>query len=287
MKKDFNKWLSTMKDNIYTYEQYTDFLKAYSNVEKIKVELNILNSLIGSKNIKNDFIKLAQEYPNIIKVIPILIAKRQREIKIFDKKDILFNFSSPNHTIFEYAEFMEKTGIFNLIKNHIINNLVDYVVGVEVGLDSNARKNRVGKAMENIVEKYLINAGLVKNKTYFKEMYKSEIERKFKIDLSKISNNGKTEKRFDFVINYKNNIYGIECNFYNSSGSKLNETARSYKNLSIESKDIQGFHFVWLTDGSGWKSAKHNLEETSEILDELFNINDLENNVLIDLLNNI
>ena len=177
MKKDFNKWLSTMKDNIYTYEQYTDFLKAYSNVEKIKVELNILNSLMGSKNIKNDFIKLAQEYPNIIKVIPILIAKRQSEIKIFDKKDILFNFSNPNHTIFEYAEFMEKTGIFNLIKNHIINNLVDYVIGVEVGLDSNARKNRVGKAMENIVEKYLINAGLVKNKTYFKEMYKSEIEK--------------------------------------------------------------------------------------------------------------
>ena len=287
MKKDFNKWLSTMKDNIYTYEQYTDFLKAYSNVDKIKVELNILNSLIGSKNIKNDFIKLAQEYPNIIKVIPILIAKRQSEIKIFDERDILFNFSSPNHTIFEYAEFMEKTGIFNLIQNHIINNLVDYVVGVEVGLDSNARKNRVGKAMENIVEKYLVNAGLVKNKTYFKEMYKSEIEKRFKIDLSKISNNGKTEKRFDFVINYKNNIYGIECNFYNSPGSKLNETARSYKNLSLESKDIQGFHFVWLTDGSGWKSAKHNLEETSEILNELFNINDLENNVLIDLLNNI
>lgn len=276
-----------MKDNIYTYEQYTDFLKVYSNVDKIKVELNILNSLIGSKNIKNDFIKLAEEYPNIIKVIPILIAKRQSEIKIYDKNNILFNFSNPNHTIFEYAEFMEKTGIFNLIKNHIINNLVDYVVGVEVGLDSNARKNRVGKAMENIVEKYLKNAGLVKNKTYFKEMYKSEIEKRFNIDLSKISNNGRTEKRFDFVISYKNNIYAIECNFYNSSGSKLNEIARSYKNLALESKDIQGFHFIWLTDGAGWDGAKNNLEETSEILNEIFNINDLENNILLELLNNI
>lgn len=287
MKKNFNKWLSTMKDNIYTYEQYTDFLKVYSNVDKIKVELNILNSLIGSKNIKNDFIKLAEEYPNIIKVIPILIAKRQSEIKIYDKNNILFNFSNPNHTIFEYAEFMEKTGIFNLIKNHIINNLVDYVMGVEVGLDSNARKNRVGKAMENIVEKYLKNAGLVRNKTYFKEMYKSEIEKRFNIDLSKISNNGRTEKRFDFVISYKNNIYAIECNFYNSSGSKLNEIARSYKNLALESKDIQGFHFIWLTDGAGWDGAKHNLEETSEILNEIFNINDLENNILLELLNNI
>lgn len=143
-------------------------------------------------------------------------------------------------------------------------------MGVEVGLDSNARKNRVGKAMENIVEKYLKNAGLVKNKTYFKEMYKSEIE-----------------KRFDFVISYKNNIYAIKCNFYNSSGSKLNEIARSYKNLALESKDIQGFHFIWLTDGAGWDGAKHNLEETSEILNEIFNINDLENNILLELLNNL
>ena len=281
MKRDFNTWLSTMKDSIDTWKYYTDFEKVFNNTDSIKVELNILNSLIGSKNIKNDFLALVKQYPNILKAVPILIAKRETEIKINDTNaELVFNFKNPNYGLDDYANFMEKTGLFDLISNHIIGSLYDYVMGVETGMDTNARKNRTGDAMEDLVEGYILKEGFVNGVSYFKEMYKSDVEKTFKINLSKISNNGKTEKRFDFVISKGNTIYAIECNFYGSSGSKLNETARSYKNLAIESKGIKNFVFIWITDGVGWFDAKHNLEETFDILDNLYNLNDLENGTL-------
>ena len=273
-----------MRDSIATWKYYTDFEKVYRNVDAIKIELNILNSLIGSKNIETDFKNILTDYPKTLKVIPILLAKREMEIKIKDaEKEYLFNFKKMNYTIDEYSKFMRNTGLFDLLENHIINNLVDYIMGVEVGMDTNGRKNRTGEAMEDLVESYLIKYGLVKNKTYFKEMTKTEIEKKFNYDLSKISNNGKTEKRFDFVVKIDNRIYAIECNFYGSSGSKLNETARSYKNLALESKQIDEFIFVWITDGIGWNTAKHNLEETFDVLDTLYNLKDLDEGVLSSL----
>lgn len=284
--RDFTKWLKTMRDSIATYSYYTDFTKVFDNVSQVKVELNILNSLIGSNNIKNDFITLVNKYKEVLKVIPILLAKRESEIKVTDlNQEKLYNFKILNYSIEEYAYFMEKTGIFNLIQNHIINNLVDYVTGVEVGMDTNTRKNRTGDVMEDLIESYLQKAGFIKDKTYFKEMKKSDIEKMFSINLDSISNNGKTEKRFDFVFIKNDVIYAAECNFYSGGGSKLNETARSYKNLALEAKTIPNFKFVWFTDGKGWESAKHNLEETFDVLETIYNLNDLENNALDELFN--
>lgn len=279
--RDFNQWLSTMTDTIASWKYYTDFEKIYNNVDKIKVELNILNSLIGSKNIEQDFISLIQEYPNVIKAIPILIAKREGTIIIKDAiGDYYYNFKKRNYSYEEYAMFMDKTGLFDLMSNHLISNLYDYVTGVEVGLDTNARKNRTGDAMEDIVESYIVQAGFVKNVNYFKEMYKSQVEEMFGLDLSSISNNGKTEKRFDFVVKTNKSIYGIETNFYSRGGSKLNETARSYKNLTLESQEIDGFEFVWFTDGFGWNSAKHNLEETFDVNKNIYNIIEMKNGIM-------
>ena len=286
MKRNFNEWLSTMRDSIATWRYYTDFEKVYSNVESVKIELNILNSLIGSRNIENEFKQLLKEYPKTLKVVPILLAKREKEINITDAEgEFLFNFNKPNYTIEEYAKFMRETGLFDLLEKHIINNLVDYVTGVEVGMDTNGRKNRTGDAMEDLVESYLVKYGLIKGVSYFKEMTKSEIEEKFSLDLNCISNQGKTEKRFDFVLCVNNRVYACECNFYGSSGSKLNETARSYKNLAIESKQVEGFTFVWFTDGIGWNTAKHNLEETFDVLDTIYNLKDLDEDALGKLLN--
>lgn len=286
MERNFKEWLSTMIDSIATWRYYTDFEKVYSNVESIKVELNILNSLIGSRNIENEFKQLLKEYPKTLKVVPILLAKREKEIKITDAEgEFLFNFNKPNYTIEEYAKFMRETGLFDLLEKHIINNLVDYVTGVEVGMDTNGRKNRTGDAMEDLVESYLVKYGLVKGVSYFKEMTKSEIEEKFNLDLNCISNQGKTEKRFDFVLYVNNHVYACECNFYGSSGSKLNETARSYKNLAIESKQVEGFTFVWFTDGIGWNTAKHNLEETFDVLETIYNLKDLDEGALEKILN--
>ena len=280
--RNFKEWLSTMKESIATWTYYTDFNKVYENVQKIKIELNILNSLIGSKNIEDDFKKIIKQYPNVLSVVPILLAKRETEIKIIDTEgNYIFSFVNMNYTVEQYTLFMRNSGLFELLQNHIINNLVDYVLGVEVGMDTNGRKNRTGHVMEDLVESYLIKAGLVKNKTYFKEMNASEVQKKFNIDLSSLSNDGKAEKRFDFVfIGAFNTIYACECNFYSSSGSKLNETAKSYKLLTEEAKNINGFEFVWFTDGVGWNTAKNNLEETFDVLDNLYNLNDLENGVL-------
>lgn len=286
--RDFMQWLSTMKSSVSTWTYYTDFKKVYGNVDKIKIELNILNSLIASKNIEEDFVAIVKEYPNVLKTIPILLAKRELEIQIEDvDASYLFDFNKMSYSIDQYVLFMRNSGLFDLLENHIINNLVDYVLGIEVGLDSNARKNRSGHIMEDLVESYLVKARLKKNVTYFKEMCISEIERKFNLDLSNISNEGKTEKRFDFVfIGAFGDVYACECNFYSSSGSKLNETARSYKTLALEAKSINKFHFVWFTDGIGWNDAKNNLKETFDILDNIYNLNDLNNGAIDDLVDN-
>lgn len=281
MKRNFNEWLGEFRESIADYGYYIDFSKIHKNVDAIKVELNILNALVGSQNIEQEFDDLIAKYPETLKCIPILLAVRSNEIYAIDEDgEYNYNFSKMNYSAKQYKVFMRKTGLFDLIANHIISNLVDYATGVETGLDSNGRKNRGGHLMENLVEGYIQKAGYVKGKNYFKEMNLSEIESKWNIDLSAISNQGKAEKRFDFVIKTDSSIYGIETNFYGSGGSKLNETARSYKTLALEAKTIDGFKFAWFTDGKGWNSARNNLEETFDVLDDVYNINDLESGVI-------
>lgn len=285
VKRNFNNWLSKFRSSIANYGYYIDFDKVYRNVNEIKVELNILNSLIGSKSIEGDFKNIIAKYPETLKCIPILLAVRANEIYAIDGDgDFTYNFKNANCTAEQYVVFMRKTGLFNLLENHIINNLVDYVTGVETGLDSNGRKNRGGHLMEDLVESFIVQAGYEKNKNYFKEMYIHEITEKWGIDLSAISNSGKMEKRFDFVIKTDKMIYGIETNFYASGGSKLNETARSYKQIAQEVATIDGFEFVWFTDGSGWTSARHNLEETFDVMEHIYSIDDLENGVIQEML---
>ena len=281
MKRNFNEWLKTLRESIANYTYYIDFNTVYNKANELKFELNLLNSLIGSKDIENDFEYLINKYPEVLKAIPILIAKRELEIYCMDEEGgISFDFSNQKQTIEEYKSFMKKTGLFDLMKNRITNNLIDYVLGVEVGLNSNGRKNRGGHLMEDLVESYIIKAGFIKNKTYFKEMYLSDLEKISGLDLSALSNSGGTEKRFDFVLVKNNVVYACECNFYASGGSKLNETARSYKTLALESMGIKGFKFVWFTDGIGWISARNNLKETFDVLETIYNISDLENNIL-------
>ena len=285
--REFNTWLSGFRDSIADYGYYIDFEKVHRNVDGIKVELNILNSLIGSKNIEADFENLMRKYPEVLKCIPLLLAVRANEIYCQDENGgHLFQFDfgkyPPNsHAHYErYKYFMRETGLFDLLENHIVNNLVDYATGVETGLDSNGRKNRGGHLMEDLVESFIQKAGFVKGVNYFKEMYIHQITDKWNVDLSAISNQGKMEKRFDFVVKTSNMIYGIETNFYGSGGSKLNETARSYKTLAWETEEIDGFTFVWFTDGKGWTSARNNLEETFDVMQHIYNIKDLEDGVI-------
>ncbi|WP_288758916.1 type II restriction endonuclease [uncultured Veillonella sp.] len=284
--RDFGHWLSEFRPSIANYGYYVDFQKVYGNVESMKVELHILNSLIGSKSIEKDFYQLAERYPEVLKCIPLLLAVRNAEIYCQDEDGgQLYTFKpkdlkKENIDYAKYAYFMKKTGLFDLLENHIISNLIDYATGVETGLDSNGRKNRGGHLMEDLVELHIRKAGFIREESYFKEMYIHQITEKWGLDLSAISNQGRAEKRFDFVVKTKNMVYGIETNFYASGGSKLNETARSYKTLAMESDTIQGFTFVWFTDGKGWVSARNNLEETFDIMEHIYNIHDMEAGII-------
>lgn len=282
--RNFSEWLLGFRDSIADYGYYIDFEKVHRNVDSIKIELNILNSLIGSNNMETDFENLINKYPETLKCIPLLLAVRSNEIYAIDGDgDYTYNFKNPNLSVEQYKVFMRKTGLFDLIENHIVNNLVDYATGVETGLDSNGRKNRGGHLMEDLVESFIQKAGFVKDVNYFKEMYIHQITDKWNIDLSAISNQGKMEKRFDFVVKTPTMIYGIETNFYGGGGSKLNETARSYKTLALETDTIDGFTFVWFTDGKGWTSARHNLEETFDVMEHVYNINDMENGIITEV----
>lgn len=275
--RDFNAWLGTFRQSIADYHYYTDFNNVYRNTNQFKVELNILNSLVGSEDIENEFKELLDKYPECLKTVPILLAKREEEIFCMDKRgSFTYNFKRKNLSTDQYVYFMRETGLFDLMQRHIISNLYDYVLGVNTGLDSNGRKNRGGHLMEDVCEEFIKATGL----PYGKEVYIHEIESKTGLDLSAISNNGEATKRFDYVIYGEDSVYAFECNFYTSGGSKLNETARSYKTIALEAKEIEGFTFVWLTDGQGWKSARHNLKETFDVLDTIYNILDLENGVL-------
>lgn len=281
MTRNFEEWLGTFRKSISDYKYYVDFEKIYANVENCKIELNILNSLIGSKDIKSEFKQILAKYPETLKCIPLLLAVRTKEIyAIDDEGEFIYSFKKINYSVDQYCIFMEKTGLFDLLQNHIINNLFDYATGVETGLDSNGRKNRGGHLMEDLVESFISKLGLQKGQEYFKEMYIHEITEKWGIDLSAISNQGRMEKRFDFVVKTPKMIYVIETNCYTSGGSKLNETARSYKTLAQEIETISGVTFVWFTDGQGWLSARHNLEETFDVMDNVYNIADMQKGIM-------
>jgi type II restriction enzyme len=278
--RNFDGWLAKFRFSTSGYDYYIDFNKVVKNVEKLKIELSILNSLIGSKDIERDFENIIKKYPETLKCVPLLLAVRQSEIYAQDEEGtFIYNFNHMNYSIEQYKVFMRKTGLFNLIENHIVNNLIDYALGVETGLDSNGRKNRGGHLMENLVEDFIKKS---KVKEYYKEMYLSEIEKRWNIDLSALSNDGKAKKRFDFVVKTDNMIYGIETNFYGGKGggSKLNETARSYKMLSQEADATEGFTFVWITDGTAWRSARGNLRETFEAMEHIYSLDDLENGII-------
>ncbi len=261
----FEDWLETFRASINTYDYYTDFKKVRENVYALRIEISTLNALLYSDDVESDFEHILIDYPKCLKVIPLLLAVRKNELYCQDENGAFnYKFDNANQSIAQYKYFMRQTGLFDLLENHIISNLYDYLTGVEVGLDSNGRKNRGGHQMENLVEKFLRQAGV----EYRKEIYLTDIFQ---------------NKRWDFVVETADKIFALETNFYTDGGSKLNETARSYKLIAEEAENIDGFKFIWITDGEGWRKAKQNLRETFLVLRDLYNITDLENGIFLEL----
>lgn len=265
MSKLFETFLSQLSETNATLDYFTDFQKVKSNVHKIAIKLNQLNYLIGKSDLKAAVNELYKEDPKCFEVLDILIAVRKsKNIKVLNTKleivKIDAYFSSPE-SIYEY---IEETGLGEIFKNKDVNNLVDYVFGIEVGLDTNARKNRSGKNMAKTVSEFFNKANI---------LYKREVSN---TEFPEILNLGLAVKCFDFVIKTKKKTYLIETNFFNNSGSKLNETARSYSNIAKKINMYEGYEFIWITDGQGWIHAKNNLEEAYNNIPSIYNLNTIQ-----------
>lgn len=259
--KDFNLFMSQLRETNVTLESFTDFAKVYRNVAKISIKLNQLNYLLGKDDLRRAVFELFEENPNTFDVLDILVAVRSSDNrKVLDNQCNVVPVKSYFSNVESICEFIEKTGLAEVFSSKKITNLVDYVFGVEVGLDTNARKNRGGNIMATTVAKKFTDAGIV----YRKEVNSSEF--------SEITTLGADLKRFDFVITTDRKTYLIETNYYNGGGSKLNETARSYSDIAPKINQYAQYEFVWITDGQGWHSAKNKLEEAYNIIPRLYNL---------------
>lgn len=259
--QQFDIFMSQLKETNATLDFYCDFKKINNNVEAIAIKLNQLNYLIGQKDLDGAIRKLWNENPKAFGIIDILIAVRKKEKKKVILKD--GNVKLISH-LFDHVDsvidYIHGTGLDVVLQNKQIKNLVDYVFGVETGLDTNARKNRSGHLMENLVASILDKADIE---------YQQEV---FSTDYPELAVLGEDKKRFDFVIETPANNYLIEVNFYSSGGSKLNEVARAYSELSPKINAVAGFEFVWITDGKGWKKAKNKLEEAFYAIPNIYNL---------------
>lgn len=263
----FEDFMEVLKETNVSLKDYVDFPKVEANVEAISIKLNQLNYLIGQTNMPRAVNRLWEENPKVFSILGILIAVRSKD----KKKALDANgnvhliedyFQSPEHVI----RFLNETGLTKLFQTRQITNLVDYVFGVEVGLDSNARKNRGGHIMESIISNiFSLNGIPFEREVYYTEF--TEIEKVL----------GTDKKRFDFVVRTSNRIYLIETNFYTGGGSKLNEVARSYSDLALKINSIPGYEFVWITDGIGWKEAKSKLQEAFSHIPSIYNLTNIQN----------
>ena len=280
MQKDFNNLITTFKSSIKTWDYFVNWKKVFANSSDLEITLNKLNYLLGKENLKDEFKKLYSSNPDIVKALPVLLAVRENKLEVFDKvtkNSEFFDFSGTEKDSEKYYEFLEKSGLARLFQKDGVKNLVDYVMGVEVGLDSNGRKNRGGSLMEEIVESFVSELCNKNGFEYLSQARSTAIKSKWGVDV-KVD---KSERSFDFaVFNPKNKkVKLFEVNFYNGGGSKLKAVCGEFKSLHTELKD-QNIDFIWITDGLGWFTTKRPLEETYNHNDYVFNLNMLEAGIL-------
>jgi len=280
MQKDFNNLITTFKSSIKTWDYFVNWKKVFANSSELEITLNKLNYLLGKENLKDEFKKLYSSNPDIVKALPVLLAVRENKLEVFDKvtkNSEFFDFSGTEKDSEKYYEFLEKSGLARLFQKDGIKNLVDYVMGVEVGLDSNGRKNRGGSLMEEIVESFISELCNKNGFEYLSQARATAIKSKWGVDV-KVD---KSERSFDFaVFNPKNKkVKLFEVNFYNGGGSKLKAVCGEFKSLHTELKE-QNIDFIWITDGLGWFTTKRPLEETYNHNEYVFNLNMLEAGIL-------
>lgn len=283
MKKDFNNLITTFKSSIKTWDYFVNWNKVFSNSSELEIALNKLNYLLGKENLKEEFVKLYSSNPDIVKALPVLLAVRENKLEVFDKatkNSEFFDFTGKEKDADRYFEFLDKSGLARLFQKDGIKNLVDYVMGVEVGLDSNGRKNRGGTLMEEIIGAFLTDFCSKNEYECLAQARPGAIKAKWGFDVRV----DKSERSFDFAIyNTKSKKLKLfEANFYNGGGSKLKAVCGEFKSLYDELK-AQDIDFIWITDGLGWNTTKRPLEETYNHNEYVFNLNMLEAGALNEL----
>ncbi|MCX6789071.1 MAG: type II restriction endonuclease [Candidatus Gribaldobacteria bacterium] len=282
----FDYLIKNLKPSILLWSYFVNWEKVFGNTKKIEIALNNLNYLIGKENFDDEFRFLIKQNPEIAKIIPALVVRdgsNTSKFKILvdykQKKFVYeeYDFTKSNLTaddIERYLTFVKEAGLNALIVSQKIKNLVDYMIGVEAGLDSNGRKNRGGHCMENIVEFFISDLCKRKGYEYLKEANADKIKEKWNIVVPV----DKSSRRYDFVVNNGKELFIFETNFYGGGGSKLKSTAGEYRNLfDVLSSKLK---FVWVTDGYGWKSITRPLRETFNHNEYLFSLDMLENGIL-------
>ena len=265
-KEQFELFMSQLRETNATLDFYCDFPKIARNVADIEISLNTLNYLIGKDDLRTAVEALWNRDQRVFDIMDILIATRKKDNKKFVNNDgSMHSIHSLFNSVDGVMNFLEGTGFDKVLKNKEIKDLVDYVFGVETGLDTNARKNRSGDITETLVARIFDNAGIA---------YRLQVSSNEFPAISQAL--GADQKVFDFVIQTEAKIYLIEVNFYSGGGSKLNEVARSYTDVAPKVNSVSGYEFVWITDGEGWNSAKNKLEEAFATIPSIYNLTTIQ-----------
>ena len=260
--EQFNLFMSQLRETNATLDFYCDFPKIARNVADIEISLNTLNYLIGKENLHEAVEALWNRDPRVFEAMDILIATRKKDDKKYiDNDGSMHSVHSLFGSVDGVMKFIEGTGLDKVFENKEVKDLVDYVFGVETGLDTNARKNRSGEITETLVARILTNAGIA---------YREQVSSKEFPAIAAVL--GADQKVFDFSIAANGKTYLIEVNFYSGGGSKLNEVARSYTDVAPKVNGVPGFEFVWITDGIGWNSARNKLEEAFAAIPSIYNL---------------
>lgn len=269
----FKALCDSLIETNHTYEFFVNWSKVAQNRDAFKYEVALLKSLRNSANPITDLRELLSRYPEVVKVIPILLACRDGIIKVLNAihPDIqykAFNFSKKTYSAQEMediVEFTQKTGLLDMLCQ--IESATDYLLGVEVGLDTNARKNRSGLFLEKMVREVIGELATRKpDITWVEQKNFRYVENQFNIDVPP----SLRDRKFDHVVINNGKATNIEVNFYGGTGSKPGEIVSSYINRG-EVLASAGWKFVWLTDGEGWKSMQNSLRVGLEYIDYVIN----------------
>jgi type II restriction enzyme len=283
MKRTFENLLENLKPTISSYDWFIDYEKVVKKADEFKELLYDLSKLKKSSDFKNDFKTLYQRKTQILNTIPLLLATRHEIITIYDGEFKKYNFKHAENTIDEYYEFITKSGLIDLLIDEEVD-LFSYALGVEVGINTNARKSRTGQDMERLVEKFLVKGKFNYIKQANQKRIMSDLGNESYLEYVN-SNLNNANKTFDFAVTGKSGkLYLIETNFYSSGGSKLNETSRSYIKLNEDLNKISNIQFIWITDGIGWLTTKGNLKEAYSKINNLLIISDLEEEKLKEII---